>query len=102
MRRPNWQVYHTLGESIAPQLPEVTSCADIARKIGGTRQTVYHEVMVALGKLVAGMRQRWAALNSALERAGFVQTRDHVGEWRVRAKGRGVLLSEQPQPQEVA
>lgn len=48
--------------------------------------------------MIIGMRQRFEATEAALGRAGFVQRRDHVGEWRSRAVGRGVLMAERSAP----
>jgi hypothetical protein len=56
---PNWFTYHDLGVQInnACVLPEGMSLAEIARRMGTTKQRMYHEYVVALGKLAFRLRE---------------------------------------------
>ncbi len=55
--KPTWAFYHRLGEQYAAHLQPNYSFAEIGREIGVSKQKAYHECMVALGKLVYGLKK---------------------------------------------
>ncbi len=57
MKRPGWQTYHNLGEQFAPRLDVHQSYQKIGEHFGCRKQKVYHEAMVALGKVVHRLRK---------------------------------------------
>lgn len=56
-RKPSWQVYHNLGEQFAHLIPANISYQKIGEHFGCRKQKVYHEAMVALGKVVFRLRK---------------------------------------------
>ena len=57
LRKPSWQSYHNLGEFVAPKLPVQDSYTNIAKHFGCRKQKIYHEAMVALGKVIYRCRK---------------------------------------------
>ncbi len=55
--RPSWEVYHQLGEKFCQHLEPNFTFQEIGDNLGISKQKAYHECMVALGKLVYGLRK---------------------------------------------
>lgn len=59
MRRSyNREYYHNLGKQFAPLLDANYSYDEIGAELGVSHQTAWHECMIALGKLVHGLRKQ--------------------------------------------
>lgn len=55
--RPCWSTFHQLGLRAAVHLDPIKSYDEIGKHFGVSKQNMYHECMVALGKVVFAMRQ---------------------------------------------
>ncbi len=58
-RKPTWKEYHRLGVETSKQLESKYTYEDIGRMLGLTKQKVYHEAMVALGKIVYQLKKHY-------------------------------------------
>jgi hypothetical protein len=59
--KPTWEVYLRLGEQYGRELEPIHTFDAIAADLGTTRQRIYHETYVALGKLVYALRKQLAS-----------------------------------------
>ncbi len=57
MKFPSYHRLLRLGRSIEPHIPKRMDLADMARLMGGTRQAMYNESLVVLGKVVWMIRK---------------------------------------------
>ncbi len=58
MKLPSYTVLLRLGRSVDRTVTKHHSLAEIARRLGGTRQAVYNESLIALGKVVWLLRRQ--------------------------------------------
>lgn len=56
--KPTWEFYLRLGEQYGRDLESVDTFEHMAAVLGTTRQRVYHETYVALGKLVYCLKRQ--------------------------------------------
>ncbi|NVO00925.1 MAG: hypothetical protein HXX17_16535 [Geobacteraceae bacterium] len=55
--QPTFDQYHRIGEQVAPQLDHYASYRQIGDSLGITKQRDWHIGMVALGKVVCGLKE---------------------------------------------
>lgn len=57
-RERTWSELHALGVLLSQDLETYATLDEVAAEFGSTKQRMYHETMVALGKLGYGLRAR--------------------------------------------
>ncbi len=57
MKFPPYNHLLRLGRAIDPHIPKRMDLVDIARLLGGTRQAMYNETLIVLGKVAWMIRQ---------------------------------------------